>query len=280
MLAVVAPIVGDTTHSGEINVSTVHLENIALVTGAGKRLGRSIALGLAASGWDVAIHYGTSVTDAHQTVRDIQALGRRAVALQADLGVESSVAGLVTRCTEALGLPSCIVNNASLFDYDEAQSFSYARLNTHMQINVAAPVSLARDLHRARNQSTHAFEYPAVVINLLDQKLLNPNPDFLSYTLSKAALLEATRLLAQALAPHVRVVGLAPGITLVSGDQTETSFKQAHNLTPLGKSSTPEDITAAAVYLARAHAVTGTTLYVDGGQHLKASARDVMFLTS
>lgn len=280
MLAVVAPIVGDTTHSGEINVSIVHLGNIALVTGSGKRLGRSIALGLAASGWDVAIHYGTSVTDAHQTVRDIQALGRRAVALQADLGVESSVAGLVTRCTEALGLPSCIVNNASLFDYDEAQSFSYGRLNTHMQINVAAPVSLARDLHRARTQSTHAFEYPAVVINLLDQKLLNPNPDFLSYTLSKAALLEATRLLAQALAPHVRVVGLAPGITLVSGDQTETSFKQAHNLTPLGKSSTPEDITAAAVYLARAHAVTGTTLYVDGGQHLKASARDVMFLTS
>ncbi len=280
MLAVVAPIVGDTTHSGEMNVSTVHLENIALVTGAGKRLGRSIALGLAASGWDVAIHYGTSVTDAQQTVQDIQALGRRAVALQADLGVESSVAGLVTRCTEVFGLPSCIVNNASLFDYDEAQSFSYARLNTHMQINVAAPVSLARDLHRARTQSTHAFEYPAVVINLLDQKLLNPNPDFLSYTLSKAALLEATRLLAQALAPHVRVVGLAPGITLVSGDQTETSFKQAHNLTPLGKSSTPEDITAAAVYLARAHAVTGTTLYVDGGQHLKASARDVMFLTS
>jgi NAD(P)-dependent dehydrogenase (short-subunit alcohol dehydrogenase family) len=280
MLAVVAPIVGDTTHSGEMNVSTVHLENIALVTGAGKRLGRSIALGLAASGWDVAIHYGTSVTDAQQTVQDIQAMGRRAVALQADLGVESSVAGLVTRCTEAFGLPSCIVNNASLFDYDEAQSFSYARLNTHMQINVAAPVSLSRDLHRARTQSTHAFEYPAVVINLLDQKLLNPNPDFLSYTLSKAALLEATRLLAQALAPHVRVVGLAPGITLVSGDQTETSFKQAHNLTPLGKSSTPEDITAAAVYLARAHAVTGTTLYVDGGQHLKASARDVMFLTS
>jgi len=119
-----------------------------------------------------------------------------------------------------------------------------------------------------------------VVINLLDQKLINPNPDFLSYTLSKAALLEATRLLAQALAPHVRVVGLAPGITLVSGDQTETGFQQAHHMTPLGKSSTPEDITAAAVYLARAHAITGTTLYVDGGQHLKSSDRDVMFLTS
>ena len=280
MLAVVAPLVGDTAHSGEINVSTVPSENIALVTGAGKRLGRSIALGLATAGWDVAIHYGTSVAEAQQTVLDIQALGRRAVALQADLAVESSVASLVTRCTEELGLPSCIVNNASLFDFDEALSFSYARLNTHMHINVSAPVLLARELHRARSQSTHAFQHPAVVINLLDQKLINPNPDFLSYTLSKAALLEATRLLAQALAPHVRVVGLAPGITLVSGDQTETGFKQAHNRTPLGKSSTPEDISAAAVYLARAHAMTGTTLYVDGGQHLKASDRDVMFLTS
>ena len=261
-------------------MSTVPSEQTALVTGAGKRLGRSIALGLAAAGWDVAIHYGTSAEHAQQTVRDIEALGRRAVALQADLASEASVSTLIARCAESLGLPSCIVNNASLFDYDLAESFSFGRLHAHMQVNVAAPVCLARDLFRARSQSAHVFEHPAVVINLLDQKLLNPNPDFLSYTLSKAALLEATRLLAQALAPHVRVVGLAPGITLVSGDQTETSFKQAHNLTPLGKSSTPEDITAAAVYLARAHAVTGTTLYVDGGQHLKASARDVMFLTS
>jgi NAD(P)-dependent dehydrogenase (short-subunit alcohol dehydrogenase family) len=280
MSNLVAPSGGVTAFSGETNVSTVPSENIALVTGAGKRLGRSIALGLAAAGWDVAIHYGMSSAEAQRTVQDIQALGRRAVALQADLSIESSVASLVTRCDESLGLPSCIVNNASLFDYDQAESFSYAHLHMHMQINVAAPVSLARDLHRARAHSTHAFQHPAVVINLLDQKLINPNPDFLSYTLSKAALLEATRLLAQALAPHVRVVGLAPGITLVSGDQTETGFQQAHHMTPLGKSSTPEDITAAAVYLARAHAITGTTLYVDGGQHLKSSDRDVMFLTS
>jgi len=265
---------------GYENVSTVTSNKIALVTGAGKRLGRSIALGLASAGWDVAIHYGTSAEHAQQTVRDIEALGRRAVALQADLASEASVSTLIARSSESLGLPSCIVNNASLFDYDLAESFSYARLNAHMQINVAAPITLARDLHRMRSQSLQPFEHPAVVINLLDQKLLNPNPDFLSYTLSKAALLEATRLLAQALAPHVRIVGLAPGITLVSGDQTETGFQQAHHMTPLGKSSTPEDITAAAVYLASAHAITGTTLYVDGGQHLKSSDRDVMFLTS
>lgn len=280
MMVVLTPACGVKDCSGFANVSSIHSEKIALVTGAGKRLGRSMALGLASAGWDIAIHFGTSSEHAQQTVRDIEALGRRAVTLQADLASEASVSTLITRCVESLGLPSCIVNNASLFDYDVAESFSYARLNAHMQINVAAPISLARDLFRARSQSQHVFKHPAVVINLLDQKLLNPNPDFLSYTLSKAALLEATRLLAQALAPHVRIVGLAPGITLVSGDQTETGFQQAHHMTPLGKSSTPEDITAAAVYLASAHAITGTTLYVDGGQHLKSSDRDVMFLTA
>ena len=283
MANVEAPIWDAPACSGVKNVSSIHSEKIALVTGAGKRLGRCIALGLAQAGWDVAVHYRTSAADAEQTIRDIEALGRRAVALQADLEIEDSVSTLVARCTQELGLPSCVVNNASLFDYDEAKTFSYGRLATHMHINVAAPVALARDLYRARCEritEQHTFNHPAVVINLLDQKLINPNPDFLSYTLSKAALLEATRLLAQALAPHVRVVGLGPGITLVSGDQTEAGFQQAHNMTPLGRSSTPEDITAAAVFLASAHAITGTTLYVDGGQHLKSSDRDVMFLTS
>lgn len=228
----------------------------------------------------MAVHYGRSATEAASTVQAIEALGRRSVALQADLADAASVATLITRCTEALGVPDCVVNNASLFDYDDAASFSTVRLNAHMHVNVAAPVALARDLHRARVESDHSHAHPAVVINLLDQKLINPNPDFLSYTLSKAALLEATRLLAQALAPHVRVVGLAPGITLVSGDQTAEGFQSAHSMTPLGKSSTPEDITAAVVYLATAHAITGTTLYVDGGQHLKSTERDVMFLTS
>ena len=112
----------------------------------------------------------------------------------------------------------------------------------------------------------------------LDQKLFNPNPDFLSYTLTKAALEHATTLLAQALAPRVRVVGVAPGITLPSGDQSRAGFERAHRQTPLRRSSTPEDIAAAVVYLARARAVTGTTLLVDGGQHLLPSTRDIMFL--
>jgi len=253
---------------------------IALVTGSAKRLGREIALNLARSGWDLIVHYGNSRDQALETVQMIERLGRQACAIQADLSVDAQINGLIGRCIETMGLPDCLVNSASLFDFDTAQTFTQQHLDMHMRINVGAPVALARDLHRARIQSGQMYDHPAVVINLLDQKLSNPNPDFLSYTLSKAALEHATILLAQALAPQVRVVGLAPGITMVSGDQTTESFKQAHTMTPLGHSSSPEDIGHAVVYLAGAHAVTGTTLYVDGGQHLQPSGRDVMFLTS
>jgi NAD(P)-dependent dehydrogenase (short-subunit alcohol dehydrogenase family) len=142
-----------------------------------------------------------------------------------------------------------------------------------MSVNVAAPVLLARHLHARIADGSQG-----VVINLLDQKLWNPNPDFLSYTLSKAALRSATGLLARELAPKLRVVGVAPGITLPAPGQSVRNFEQASQLTSLGYSSTPQDIAQAVVYLARAKAVTGTTLLVDGGQHLIASERDVMFL--
>jgi NAD(P)-dependent dehydrogenase (short-subunit alcohol dehydrogenase family) len=144
----------------------------------------------------------------------------------------------------------------------------------HVKLNTAAPVLLAQCLHAALGE-----EERGVVINLLDQKLVNPNPDFLSYTLSKSALAYATTVLAQALAPKVRVVGVAPGITLRSGTQSEAGFARAHTQTPLGRSSTPEDVGQAVVYLANAPAVTGAILLVDGGQHLVASSRDVMFVT-
>ena len=251
---------------------------IVLITGAAKRLGRSIGLEMAKAGWDVAVHFGTSGEAAAATVRDIQALGRRAIALQADLENETAVLGLIDQCQAQLGLPTCIVNNASLFQYDLASSFTYASLEAHMRTNLGAPLVLAKELYKARQNLPSGSEL-GVVINLLDQKLANLNPDFISYTLSKAALSTATTLLAQAFAPHLRVVGVAPGITLVSGDQTEKDFEKAHAMTPLGKSSTPDDVAQAVLYLAQAHAITGTTLYVDGGQHLKPLERDVMFLT-
>jgi NAD(P)-dependent dehydrogenase (short-subunit alcohol dehydrogenase family) len=245
----------------------------ALVTGAARRIGRAIALGMAQAGWDIAVHYRHSEQEALQVVDQVRALGRRAVALPCDLADEAQVRALLPQAIAALGPVSCVVNNASLFDYDSAADFTQARLASHMSANVAAPLLLAQALHAATPDG-----HQAAVINLLDQKLYNLNPDFLSYTLSKAALHTATTLLAQALAPKLRVVGIAPGITLVSGDQTEEGFANAHQQTPLGRSSTPADIVQAVLYAADAAALTGSTLLVDGGQHLMALPRDVMFL--
>jgi NAD(P)-dependent dehydrogenase (short-subunit alcohol dehydrogenase family) len=252
---------------------TSEVRKVALVTGAARCIGRTIALALAQRGWDVAVHYGNSAADAQATIREIEGLGRRAVALQADLADESAVKALLPAVTKALGRVSCVVNNASLFEHDSASDFSPAALDRHMHVNLAAPLLLAQALHAATPAGAQS-----VVVNLLDQKLYNLNPDFLSYTLSKATLQTATTMLAQALAPTVRVVGVAPGITLVSGDQTEEGFAKAHKITPLGSSSTPDDVAAAVCFVADSPAITGTTLLVDGGQHLIPLQRDVMFV--
>jgi len=245
----------------------------ALVTGAAKRVGRAIALGMAEAGWNIAVHYRESASEALATVDQIKSLGRDAVAMQCDLASEAETRQLLPHAIEQLGPISCVVNSASLFAYDDARSFDQTRLDAHIHTNLAAPILLAQALHAATPDDAQS-----VVINLLDQKLFNLNPDFLSYTLSKSALQTATTLLAMALAPKLRVVGLAPGLTLVSGDQTQAQFEKAHQQTVLGKSSTAEDIVAAVCYLAQARGVTGTTLIVDGGQHLTPLQRDVMFL--
>ena len=254
-------------------LSDASAPRVALVTGAARRLGRAIALGLARSGWDIAVHYRHSASEAEETAAAIRALGRRAHVLDCDLDDEIAVKALFARATDALGPLGCVINNASRFEYDHAQDFGGALLAAHMRTNLVAPLLLAQALHAAT--PAHA---QSVVINLLDQKLTNLNPDFLSYTLSKAALQAATTMLAQALAPTVRVVGIAPGLSMVSGEQSEADFQRAHQATPLGRSSTPEDIADAVCYAASARALTGTTLIVDGGQHLTPLARDVMFI--
>jgi NAD(P)-dependent dehydrogenase (short-subunit alcohol dehydrogenase family) len=253
---------------------------IVLITGAARRIGRALALGFAARGWDVAVHYGASREEADGVVAEIVALGRRAVALHAELGDEAQVEQLLPACMAALGRPACIVNNASRFEEDTARNVGYDLLLKLTAMNLGAPLVLARMLFEATPEAARTDESQrGVVINVLDQKLYNMNPDYLSYTLSKAALQTATVALAQALAPKVRVVGLAPGLTMQSGDQTPADFEAAHRTTPLGRASRPEDIVAAALYLADAAGVTGTTLVVDGGQHLVPLPRDVMFLT-
>lgn len=261
-----------------MNSQQVSSVPVVLITGAAKRIGRHIALNMAQRGWDIVVHYHRSAEDAAQVVAEIVQLGRRAIAVQADLGSVDQVKKIVPQVLNQLGRLDCIVNNASLFEADSVNDFSQACLDKHMHANLMAPIMLAQALHASLPADAPAGI--ASVINILDQKLFNLNPDYLSYTLSKAALQTATTTLAQALAPKLRVVGIAPGLSMVSGDQSETDFLAAHKVTPLGRSSTPEDIAEAVCYVAAARAITGTTILVDGGQHLIPTQRDVMFLAT
>ncbi len=253
------------------------------MTGAAKRLGREIALQFARQGWDVAVHYGRSEQEAQETIREIEMMGVKVQAFQADLADEAATKNLFLAISKAFPNLACLVNSASIFEYDRANSstpFSSKSLQEHMQVNLTAPILLTQMMFEHQKSKLNNPDVIPAVIQLLDQKLINPNPDYLSYTLSKAALLSSVELLAMDFAPHLRVVGLAPGISLPSGDQTIDGFSKAHQMTPLGRSSTPADIAKAAVFLADSSAITGTTLYVDGGQHLLPSSRDVMFKTN
>jgi NAD(P)-dependent dehydrogenase (short-subunit alcohol dehydrogenase family) len=268
-----------------LNPPVSQQKKAVLVTGAAKRLGREIALQFARQGWDVAVHYGRSEQEAKEVVRKIEIMGVKAQAFQADLADEAAVNKLFNAVCQQFTNLYCLVNSASIFEYDRANSstpLTAKSLQEHMQVNLTAPLLLSQLLFEFKKNNpskTGGDDLPSV-IQLLDQKLINLNPDYLSYTLSKAALATSVEVLALDFAPHLRVIGLAPGISLPSGNQTNDGFAKAHQMTPLGKSSTPEDVAKAAVFLAQANAITGTTLYVDGGQHLLPSSRDVMFKTN
>jgi NAD(P)-dependent dehydrogenase (short-subunit alcohol dehydrogenase family) len=255
---------------------------LVLVTGAARRMGRHIALHLAEQGWDVAVHFRQHEEDAQAVVREIEARGRQARAFAADLACESQCEALPKQVLQHMGRLDAVVNNASTFEYDSVATFSYGAMERHWRANTAPAVVLARALfdHLATRPASFEIEDAGVgaVVNVLDQKLWNLNPDHFSYTLSKAALHTATRMLAQALAPRVRVSAVAPGLTLPSGPMSEAQFEAAHRLSPLGRSSTVEDIARAVAFLLRAPAITGDCLLVDGGQHLQPQARDVFFL--
>ena len=244
-----------------------------LVTGGARRIGRSIAVELARAGFDIALHYRQSHDDALAACREAEALGVRAAAFLADLADDAACEALVPQVLEHFGRLDAIVNNASSFDYDDVASFSRAALDRHIATNTAPAVLLARALHRhlvATGGDT------GVVVNLLDQKLANPNPDYFSYTLSKAALDAATTLLALALAPTLRVAAVAPGVTLPSGAMSEPEFARAHAMTPMQRGATQDDIARAVRFIIESPAISGTTLYVDGGQHLAKQPRDVL----
>ena len=250
-----------------------------LVTGSAKRLGREIALALAAGGWQVAVHYRGSQTDAAQTVADCEELAGASAAFDADLSSEVAVRALLPQVAAHFGQVDAVVNSASTFEHDTAASFGFASMEAHWRSNTGAPILLAQALYehvKARDAGAAAANpsVRGVVVNLLDQKLWNPNPDFLSYTLSKAALEAANTLLAMALAPQLRVVGVAPGLTLSSHLMSEAQFETLHKLSPLGRSSTAADVAAAVKFALENSSITGTTLLVDGGQHLMPLTQD------
>ena len=244
----------------------------ALVTGAAQRIGRAIALGLANDGWHPVVHYHRSGDAAAETVAAIEGRGGTATAIAADLSDPDAAAGLVAAAAAATGGLGCLVNNASMFAADDIGSVGAAGFDAIMAVNLRAPVLLSRAFADALPDGTEG-----VIVNLLDQKLVNPNPDFLSYTLSKYGLSGLTTTLAMALAPRIRVCGVAPGLTLPSADQRPEQFAAVHGRTPLGRGATVDDIAGAVRYLVAADAVTGEVVMVDGGQHLVGSDRDVMF---
>ncbi len=252
---------------------------VVLVTGAAKRLGREIALALATAGWRVAVHYRGSAADAAQTAADCAALaGGDSDSFACDLSDEAAVRGLLPQVVARFGQVNAVVNSASTFEFDDAASFGFAALEKHLRSNTGAPILLAQALHaqvlKQQQSDPTSPNARGCVVNLLDQKLWNPNPDFLSYTLSKAALEAANTLLAQALAPALRVVGVAPGLTLTSHLLSDDEFAALHRLSPLGRSSTPADVAATVRFALENQSITGTTLLVDGGQHLMKFERD------
>ena len=254
-----------------------------LVTGAAKRLGREIALTLAKDGWQVAVHYRDSLEDATKTVADCAQLAGASAAFRTNLTNETAVRNLLPQVIQQFGRVDAIVNSASTFEHDTAASFTFAAMDKHLRSNAGAAIILAQALHahvtgRDDSASAHARRPLGVVVNLLDQKLWNQNPDFFSYTLSKAALEAATTMLAMALSPQLRVVGVAPGLTLTSHLLSDKKFEALHQLSPLGRSSTPADVAATVKFAIDNQSITGTTLLVDGGQHLMKFERDFSLL--
>jgi len=247
---------------------------LALVTGGCRRLGAAICVALAEAGYDLAIHSSPSSAPEEGLCDRLTAAGAAWHHLTADLADEADVEGLLPAVAAAAGrMPALLVNNAARFDYDTPDTVRQGGLIDHYAVNCAAPVLLARAL-----AATAAADRPAAIINILDQRIAAPNADQFSYTLSKLALAEATTILARQFAPHVRVSAVAPGLTLPTPDYDAARMREAADRMPLQLLADPAEIAEAVVFLARARAVTGQTLFVDGGAHLCHYPRDFLFL--
>ncbi len=243
-----------------------------LITGGARRIGAQVARALGRDGWHVVVHYNGSGQDAAALAQTVRVAGGCCDTVQADLSDRSQTMRLVPECTRRFGLLDALVNNASSFRYDSLQMMDPATWDVHLRPNLEAPVFLTQDFARFCGAGG------GCVINMLDHKVTAPNPDFFSYTVAKMAMAGATRLLAQALAhTQVRVCGIAPGITLRSGKQTQAGFDRAWKAPPLGCSSTPEELADACRYVLETSSLNGQILVLDGGDSLLERSRDVAF---
>jgi NAD(P)-dependent dehydrogenase (short-subunit alcohol dehydrogenase family) len=238
----------------------------ALVTGAARRIGRAIALDLARHGWRVAVHFHGSAEAAQATVADIEAAGGSAIAVRADLSAERETLGLIDEATRLLGPIVCLVNNASQFERDTADTATRESWDQHLETNLRAPFVLIQEFVRALQLT--AQDNTGCVINMLDERVWNLTPHFVSYTVSKSALWTLTKTLALAYAPHIRVNAIGPGPTLPSPRQNAEQFAQQSLATPLGRATKPEEICDAVRFILAAPAMTGQMIALDGGQHL------------
>ena len=235
----------------------------ALVTGAGRRLGRAIALDFASRGWRVGVHHGASSAEASELVAEIAAKGGKAAALPADLARLDALAPLIEACARALGPPTCLVNNAARYAWDTLSTLEGETWQAQLDVNLRAPIFLAQAFAKALPERAEGN-----VINVVDQKVLRPDPGYFSYTIAKSALWTATQTMAQALAPRIRVNAIAPGPVLKSLNQSETEFEREVRATLLKRRVTVEDVTAAIRFLLETPSITGQIIALDAGQHL------------
>jgi NAD(P)-dependent dehydrogenase (short-subunit alcohol dehydrogenase family) len=241
-----------------------------LITGAAKRLGRAIALDLARHGWNIALHYNSSEKEARATCEDARTTGVKVALLEADLMREDRTSTLVSRALKELGPLTALVNSASLFENDEWISATRASWDKHMEVNLRAPFVLAQAFAKQLPLGMNG-----AIVNMIDQRVLKPTPQFLSYSLSKAGLHWLNTTLAQALGPRIRVNAVGPGPTMRNSRQSEADFQRQRDATILKTGAEPQDICEAVRYLLEAKAVTGQMIAVDGGQHLAWKTPDV-----
>lgn len=252
----------------------------ALVTGAGKRLGRAMALYLAGRGHDVAVHYSSSADEAEAVAAEIRAMGRRAQTFHADLLVEAEIEALIPAASAALGPLTVLVNNASIFEYDRIDTATRTSWDRHIESNLRAPYVLTQGFARqCPSATTDEHGEPlaqGLIVNMIDQRILKLTPEFSTYTIAKMGLWALTRTAAQGLAPHVRVNAIGPGPTLQGARQSAAHFTRQRAATVLGRGANPADITAALGFFLDSPGVTGQFLAIDGGQHLAWQTPDVL----